>query len=128
MLHVLIVLKKEGIDVERIFTDVVNGKEEIEGEQSLRQFIEDVDNYEKEIYKKYKDFNNKDSFDADDSGTFNFNSVLSSMQDLSFHRDNLTEEDWAYSTRNQYVCKHELSKELQEKLKLNFNVLYDEQS
>jgi hypothetical protein len=32
MLHVLIVLKKEGIDVERIFTDVVNGKEEIEGE------------------------------------------------------------------------------------------------
>ena len=59
-------------------------------------------------------------FDAD-------NSIISSADGLSFNYEEKSMEEEAYTIRREYKCKHELEPALKQKLKLNFDILYDEQ-
>ena len=56
---------------------------------------------------------------------FSSYSVTSSADGLSFSYDGKSLEADVYTERNIYRCKKEMPAELKERLKLNFNVLYE---
>jgi len=53
------------------------------------------------MYRKYRNLNNGNSFDAD-------NSIISSADGLSFNYDERSLEDEAYTIRHEYKCKKDL--------------------
>lgn len=52
----LVVLRNEGVDIERIYDDVINGKVDIsnEDESSMVETVSRLKKNEHKLYKKYK--------------------------------------------------------------------------
>jgi hypothetical protein len=119
LLAVLVVLREEGIDVEKVYNDVINGRIESNDEE-MDEIAASVDRIKKGSHQKHRSIKVADEFDAD-------NSIISSADGLSFNYDEKSLVEDAYTIRREYKCKHELSSELKERLKLNFDVLYDDE-
>jgi hypothetical protein len=72
------------------------------------------------MYQRLRKIKNHDSFEAD-------NSIVSSIDGLSFDYEDKSLEEDVYTVRHEYKCKQDLGEEMRNRLKLNFDVLYDEQ-
>ena len=55
-----------------------------------------------------------------------FYAVLSSADGLSFNYEDKSLEEDVFTARHEYKCKQDLGQEMRDRLKLNFNVLYED--
>jgi hypothetical protein len=81
---------------------------------------------ERKMYRKCKKVKLDSSADADASSTHVDNIVISSADGLSFNYLDKTLEEDVFSARREYKCQQDLGEEMRNKLKLDFNVLYED--
>lgn len=124
LLAVLVVLRGEGVDVERIYDDVAQGRVDVPEteENSMLAAVTEVQRRERKQERAAiaAVVENCSGFEAD-------NSLISSADGLSVNYGDMSMEEYAYTIRREYKCKQQLDPALKEQLKLNFDLLYDQQ-
>jgi hypothetical protein len=109
LLSVLVVLRGEGVNIERIYHDVVNGNVETADNDSneMSESISKIRKEERKMYRQIQAMPDSNDIEADNSSIIHSNLVISSADEFSFNNDRSYQEE-PFTVRREYKCKKQL--------------------
>jgi hypothetical protein len=109
LLSVLVVLRGEGVNIERIYHDVVNGNVETADNDSneMSESISKIRKEERKMYRQIQAMPDSNDIEADNSSIIHSNLVISSADEFSFNNDRSYQEE-PFTVRQEYKCKKQL--------------------